>query len=232
MTATTLGDPTAARAGALASVEALLGELHRGRPVVLVDDERRENEGDLVLSAELATPHWINFMATEGRGLVCAALSPERARALDLPPMVERNTDAHATAFTVSVDHVETSTGISAFDRSRTAIALTEPAARPEHFRRPGHLFPLIAHPEGVLGRRGHTEAAVDLARLAGHAPVGVICEVMRDDGHMARLDDLWAFAERHALLIGTVASLVAHRAAAARVTGAEREALRGLARA
>ena len=214
---------------ALASVDELLAEHRAGRPVIIVDDERRENEGDLVLPAELATPAWINFMAMEARGLVCVALTAARARELDLPAMVRRNTDAHATAFTVSVDHAETSTGISAFDRSRTAIALTEPDALPEHFRRPGHLFPLIAHPDGVLGRRGHTEAAVDLARLAGFRPLGVICEVMRDDGEMARLDDLRAFAARHRLRIGTVAALVEHRAAARAVTSAAQVAPRRL---
>ncbi len=199
---------------ALASVDALLDELRAGRPVVLVDDERRENEGDLVLPAELATPEWINFMVKEARGLVCVALTPERGRVLDLAAMVQRNTDAHATAFTVSVDHVDTSTGISAFDRSRTSIALADPDARPDDFRRPGHVFPLVAHPDGVLGRRGHTEAAVDLASLAGFAPVGVICEIMRDDGHMARLDDLRSFAARHGLRVGTVESLIEHRLA------------------
>jgi 3,4-dihydroxy 2-butanone 4-phosphate synthase / GTP cyclohydrolase II len=194
----------------LASVADLLDDLRAGRPVILVDDERRENEGDLVLPAELATPAWINFMVKECRGLVCVALSRARAGELELPAMTSRNSDAHGTAFTVSVDHVSTSTGISAFDRSRTSMALADPSARPEDFRRPGHVFPLVADPAGVAGRRGHTEAAVELARLAGYAPLGVVCEVLRDDGHMARLDDLRGFARRHALRIGTVASLAA----------------------
>ncbi|WP_034383929.1 bifunctional 3,4-dihydroxy-2-butanone-4-phosphate synthase/GTP cyclohydrolase II [Deinococcus sp. YIM 77859] len=196
----------------LAPVETLLAELRAGRPVLMVDDESRENEGDVVLPAATVTPEWINFMAREARGLICVALTEERARELDLPPMVTHNTDAHGTAFTVSVDHVSNTTGISAFDRAATAAALIDPAARAEDFRRPGHIFPLVARPGGVLRRTGHTEAAVDLARLAGFAPAGVICEVMGDDGTMSRLPDLEVFAARHGLQIGSIADLIAYR--------------------
>ncbi|ABF44605.1 3,4-dihydroxy-2-butanone 4-phosphate synthase [Deinococcus geothermalis DSM 11300] len=196
----------------LASIPELLAELRAGRPVILVDDERRENEGDLLMPAATATPEWVNFMAREGRGLICVTLTPERAHTLDLTPMVGMSTDPHGTAFTVSVDHISTSTGISAFDRAATIRALLDPAARPEDFRRPGHIFPLVARPGGVLRRAGHTEAACDLARLAGFAPVGVICEIMGDSGEMLRLPDLLAFGERHGLKVGSIEALIAYR--------------------
>lgn len=196
----------------LASIPELLAELRAGRPVILVDDENRENEGDLLMPAATATPEWVNFMAREGRGLICVTLTPERARALDLTPMVGSSTDPNGTAFTVSVDHVSNSTGISAFDRAATIAALMDDAARPTDFRRPGHIFPLVARPGGVLRRAGHTEAGCDLARLAGFPPAGVICEIMGDDGEMSRLPDLLAFGERHGLKVGSIEALIAYR--------------------
>ncbi|WP_155298908.1 bifunctional 3,4-dihydroxy-2-butanone-4-phosphate synthase/GTP cyclohydrolase II [Deinococcus kurensis] len=196
----------------LASIPELLAELRAGRPVILVDDEHRENEGDLLMPAATATPEWVNFMAREGRGLICVTLTPERARALDLTPMVGQSSDPNGTAFTVSVDHVSNSTGISAFDRAATIAALMDDAAKPADFRRPGHIFPLVARPGGVLRRAGHTEAGCDLARLAGFAPVGVICEIMGDDGEMSRLPDLLAFGERHGLKVGSIEALIAYR--------------------
>ncbi|WP_221089984.1 bifunctional 3,4-dihydroxy-2-butanone-4-phosphate synthase/GTP cyclohydrolase II [Deinococcus aquaedulcis] len=196
----------------LASIPALLAELRAGRPVILVDDEGRENEGDLLIPAATATPHWINFMAREGRGLICVTLPPERAQALDLTPMVGSSTDPNGTAFTVSVDHVSNSTGISAYDRAATVAALLDGQAQPADFRRPGHIFPLVARPGGVLRRAGHTEAACDLARLAGFAPLGVICEIMGDDGEMSRLPDLLTFGEKHGLKVGSIEALIAYR--------------------
>ncbi|GBF05975.1 GTP cyclohydrolase II [Deinococcus aerius] len=198
----------------LASIPDLLAELRAGRPVILVDDEHRENEGDLLMPAQAATPEWINFMAREGRGLICVTLTPERARELDLRPMVGANTDPNGTAFTVSVDHVSNSTGISAFDRAATIRALIDPASGSQDFRRPGHIFPLVARPGGVLRRAGHTEAGCDLARLAGFTPAGVICEIMNDSGEMSRLPDLLAFGERHSLLVGSIEALIAYRLA------------------
>lgn len=196
----------------LASIPELLAELRAGRPVILVDDENRENEGDLLMPAATATPEWVNFMAREGRGLICVTLTPDRARALDLTPMVGSSTDPNGTAFTVSVDHVSNSTGISAFDRAATIAALMDDAAKPTDFRRPGHIFPLVARPGGVLRRAGHTEAGCDLARLSGFAPVGVICEIMNDTGEMSRLPDLLAFGERHGLKVSSIEALIAYR--------------------
>lgn len=201
----------------LASIPDLLAELRAGRPVILVDDENRENEGDLLMPAQAATPEWINFMAREGRGLICVTLAPERAQALDLTPMVGAGTfgagtDPNGTAFTVSVDHVSNSTGISAYDRAATIQALIDPAAQAADFRRPGHIFPLVARPGGVLRRAGHTEAGCDLARLAGFEAAGVICEIMGDDGEMSRLPDLLAFGEKHGLKVGSIEALIAYR--------------------
>jgi len=196
----------------LASIPALLAELRAGRPVILVDDENRENEGDLLMPAATATPEWINFMAREGRGLICVTLAPERAQALDLTPMVNASTDPNGTAFTVSVDHVSNSTGISAYDRAATIGALIDPTAKAADFRRPGHIFPLVARPGGVLRRAGHTEAGCDLARLAGFEAAGVICEIMGDDGEMSRLPDLLAFGEKHGLKVGSIEALIAYR--------------------
>jgi len=196
----------------LAGVKELLEELRQGRPVILVDDEDRENEGDLILAAEHATPDWVNFMLKECRGLLCVALTEERAKALDLPLMVERNQDPQGTRFTVSVDARGTTTGISAFERAATIRLLADPEARPQDFRRPGHVFPLVARPGGVLRRAGHTEATVDLLRLAGLTPVGSLIEILKEDGSMARLPDLLEFAGRHGLKVGTIADLIRYR--------------------
>jgi 3,4-dihydroxy 2-butanone 4-phosphate synthase/GTP cyclohydrolase II len=181
--------------------------------VVVVDDEDRENEGDLTLASEHVTPEAIAFMATHGRGLICTALEGQRLDLLKIPLMVQDNTSPFETAFCVSVEAREgTSTGISAHDRARTILALVSPDSRPEDFVKPGHVFPLRARSGGVLARTGQTEAAVDLARLAGLRPSGVICEIMKDDGTMARLPDLVEFCEIHGLLLATVADLVAYR--------------------
>ncbi|AEB12374.1 bifunctional 3,4-dihydroxy-2-butanone-4-phosphate synthase/GTP cyclohydrolase II [Marinithermus hydrothermalis] len=194
------------------TIPEILEELKAGRPVIMVDDEDRENEGDLILPAQHATPEWVNFMIREGRGLLCVALTPERAEALELGPMVAKNEDPHGTAFTVSVDAARGGTGISAHDRALTIRLLVDPQTRPQDLRRPGHVFPLVARPGGVLRRAGHTEATVDLMRLAGLEPVGALIEILRDDGEMARLPDLEAFAERHGLKIGTIADLIRYR--------------------
>lgn len=196
----------------LASVRELLQELRQGRPVILVDDEDRENEGDLIMAAEHVTPEWVNFMLRECRGLLCAALTEERARALDLPLMVEKNQDPQGTRFTVSVDARGTTTGISAFERAATIRLLADPEATAQDFRRPGHIFPLVARPGGVLRRAGHTEATVDLLRLAGLRPVGSLIEILKEDGTMARLPDLLEFAGRHGLKVGTIADLIRYR--------------------
>ncbi|MGN7357444.1 bifunctional 3,4-dihydroxy-2-butanone-4-phosphate synthase/GTP cyclohydrolase II [Paenibacillus sp. SAF-054] len=193
-------------------IEDALEELRSGNIVIVVDDEDRENEGDFVALAEKATPEVINFMITEGRGLVCVPLARERAEALELAPMTVRNTDHHGTAFTVSVDFIHTTTGISASERSVTAKALADPAAAAGDFRRPGHMFPLIAKDGGVLRRAGHTEAAVDLARLSGAAPAGVICEIMKEDGTMARLPDLQRIAKKHGLKLISIQDLIHYR--------------------
>ncbi|RTH19514.1 bifunctional 3,4-dihydroxy-2-butanone-4-phosphate synthase/GTP cyclohydrolase II [Thermus scotoductus] len=196
----------------LASVRELMEELRQGRPVILVDDEDRENEGDLIMAAEHVTPEWVNFMLKECRGLLCVALTEERARALDLPLMVERNQDPQGTRFTVSVDARGTTTGISAFERAATIRLLADPEATAQDFRRPGHIFPLVARPGGVLRRAGHTEATVDLLRLAGLRPVGSLIEILKEDGTMARLPDLLEFAGCHGLKVGTIADLIRYR--------------------
>ena len=193
-------------------VEDLVADLRQGKMVIVTDDEHRENEGDLVLPAAHVTPEAITFMATYGRGLICAPLSAERASELNLSTPASL-TDPFGTAFTQSVDAKRgTTTGISAFDRATTVKALIDPATSPADFVSPGHLFPLIARPGGVLRRAGHTEAAVDLARLAGLTPAGVICEIMSDDGTMARLPQLDEFRKKHGLKWGTVADLIAYR--------------------
>jgi len=196
----------------LDGIEEAVEDLKAGRIIIVVDDEDRENEGDFVALAEKATPDVINFMIKHGRGLVCAPITEERAQELDLPPMVHHNTDYHGTAFTVSVDHVDTTTGISAHERSRTIRALIDPSSRPQSFRRPGHIFPLIAKDGGVLRRAGHTEAAVDLARLAGAYPAAVICEVIKEDGTMARLPDLYRFAREHGMKLIAIRDLIRYR--------------------
>lgn len=195
-----------------ATIEEALAALHRGEIIIVVDDEDRENEGDFVALAEHATPVVINFMITYGRGLVCVPLSEDRARALDLQPMVQHSTDTLRTAFTVSVDHISTSTGISAAERAATVRALIDDHNLGKDFKRPGHVFPLIAKEGGVLRRAGHTEAAVDLARLCGSYPAGVICEVLNADGSMARVPDLQLLAKEYGLFMITVADLIAYR--------------------
>ena len=194
------------------SVEECLAALRRGEIVVVTDDEDRENEGDCICAAEFATTENVNFMATYARGLICMPMSRAWCERLDLPQMVQQNTDNHQTAFTVSIDGVETTTGISAEERSMTARACAREGARPQDFRRPGHMFPLQARPGGVLQRAGHTEAVVDLCRLAGLKEVGLCCEIMKDDGRMARLPDIAAFARRHGLKFMTIADLIAYR--------------------
>lgn len=195
------------------SIEDAIRAIAAGRFVVVVDDESRENEGDLILAAEKATADKIAFMIRHTSGIVCAPLTGERIRALDLPQMVQHNTESHATAFTISVDFKhETSTGISAADRARTLQALAGHNSRPEDFARPGHIFPLQAREGGVLVRAGHTEAAVDLIRLAGLQPAGVICELMNDDGTMQRLPALMTFAAEHDLPIVSIAALIRYR--------------------
>ncbi|HJW73892.1 MAG TPA: 3,4-dihydroxy-2-butanone-4-phosphate synthase [Geothrix sp.] len=196
-----------------ASIEEAIAAIRQGRMVVVVDDEDRENEGDLTLAAEHVTPEAIAFMATHGRGLICAALEGPWLDRLQIPLMVRDNTSPFETAFCVSVEAREgTTTGISAQDRSRTIQALIHPDAKPQHFVKPGHVFPLRARPGGVLTRTGQTEASVDLARLAGLHPSGVICEIMKDDGTMARVPDLVPFCRQHGLPLVTVADLVAYR--------------------
>jgi len=196
------------------SIREAIAELQAGRMIVVVDDENRENEGDLMIAAEMITPEAINFMATHARGLICLAITGERADALELSQMVARNTSNGGTAFTVSIDAKGhgISTGISAYDRSHTILAAIDSRTRPEDLARPGHVFPLRARRNGVLERRGHTEAAVDLARLAGLDPSGVICEIANSDGAMARLPDLVQFCARHYLAMVTVEDLVQHR--------------------
>lgn len=194
------------------TIEEAIYELKQGNMIIVVDDEDRENEGDLVALAEKASPEVINFMITHGRGLVCVPITEERARELDLPLMVHHNTDTHGTAFTVSVDHISTTTGISAHERSMTVRALIDPEASPEDFRRPGHIFPLIARNGGVLRRAGHTEAAVDLARMCGAYPAGVICEIIQEDGTMARVPQLMEMADKHNLKIITIQDLIRYR--------------------
>jgi 3,4-dihydroxy 2-butanone 4-phosphate synthase / GTP cyclohydrolase II len=201
---------------AFASIEAAVEEIAAGRMVVVVDDEDRENEGDLIMAADAVTPEAINFMATHARGLICVALPEERLAALALPRMVADATALHETAFTVSVDLANGGTGISAHDRSDTIRALCDERTRPDDLARPGHVFPLAVRPGGVLARAGHTEAAHDLAAMAGRAPAGVLVEVMSADGTMARRPELERFAAEHRLLMISVAQLIAHRRAAA----------------
>ena len=179
---------------------------------MVTDDEDRENEGDLICAAEFATTENVNFMASQAKGLICMPMSKEFTQKLGLPQMVEQNTDNHATAFTVSIDHIDTTTGISAYERSVTALKCVEDGAKPEDFRRPGHMFPLEAKQGGVLVRTGHTEATVDLCRLAGLKECGLCCEIMADDGHMMRTPELQEFAQKHQIKFITIADLVAYR--------------------
>lgn len=196
------------------TIELAIEALRNGESIIVVDDEDRENEGDLVAVTEWMDDNTINFMAKEGRGLICAPIDKSIAERLKLQSMEQNNTDIYGTHFTVSIDHYKTTTGISAHERTKTARALIDKKTNPEDFHRPGHLFPLIAKENGVLTRNGHTEAAVDLARLTGAQPAGVICEIMNDDGTMAKGEDLQSFKERHHLKMITIKSLVAFRKA------------------
>jgi 3,4-dihydroxy 2-butanone 4-phosphate synthase/GTP cyclohydrolase II len=206
------GKPSAAPAH-LSSIEELLEELRAGRMVVVVDDEDRENEGDLIMAAEHATPEAVAFMIRHTSGIICVPMEEERLAALELPQMVPANSESQRTAFTVSVDlRTGTTTGVSSADRAATIRALADGRSAPGDFARPGHIFPLRARAGGVLVRAGHTEAAVDLCRLARLTPVGVLCEVMNDDGTMARRPQLEEFAQRHRLRVGTIAALIRHR--------------------
>jgi len=196
-----------------AAAEDIIEEARKGRMFILVDDEDRENEGDLVIPAQWATPEAINFMAKHARGLICLAMTRERVEQLGLKLMAQHNGTRHQTAFTVSIEAREgVTTGISAADRARTVAVAIDPSCGPQDVVTPGHVFPLVARDGGTLERTGHTEAAVDLARLAGLTPAGVICEIMNDDGTMARRNDLITFAQRHGLKIGTIADLIAYR--------------------
>ena len=197
----------------LSPTEDLIEEARRGRMFILVDDEDRENEGDLVIPAQFATPDAINFMAKHARGLICLAMARHRVEQLGLPLMAQSNGTRHATAFTVSIEARDgVTTGISAADRAKTVAVAINPELGREHIVTPGHVFPLVARDGGTLVRAGHTEAAVDFARLAGLNPAGVICEIMNDDGTMARMPDLVAFAQHHGLKLGTIADLIGHR--------------------
>ncbi|WP_321792147.1 bifunctional 3,4-dihydroxy-2-butanone-4-phosphate synthase/GTP cyclohydrolase II [Caballeronia sp. J97] len=197
----------------LASTPEIIAELKAGRMVILVDEEDRENEGDLVVAAEFVTPEAINFMAKHGRGLICLTLTQERCRQLNLPLMTHRNGTQYGTAFTVSIEAAEgVTTGISAADRAKTIAAAVAHDARAEHIVQPGHVFPIMAQPGGVLVRAGHTEAGCDLTALAGLTPAAVICEIIKDDGEMARLPDLIEFGKQHGIMIGTIADLIHYR--------------------
>ena len=194
------------------TIEEAIIDIKEGKMLIVIDDPDRENEGDLLMAAEKVTPEAVNFMATYGKGLICTPMEESRLRELKINSMVENNTDNHETAFTVSVDHIDTDTGISAFERALTIQKLLEDGVKAEDFRRPGHIFPLAAKEGGVLKRLGHTEASVDLARLAGLKPAGVICEIMSEDGHMARTPELLEFGKKHNLKVITVADLVSYR--------------------
>ena len=194
------------------TIDEILEDIKNGKIVVMIDDEDRENEGDVICAAEFATNENVNFMASYAKGLICMPMSEEYTEKFLLPQMCEVNTDNHCTAFTVSIDHVDTKTGISAYERSITAMKFVEDDAKPSDFRTPGHMFPLKAKKGGVLERNGHTEATVDIVRLAGLKPVGLCCEIMKDDGTMARTPDLVEFAKKHELKIGTIADLVQYR--------------------
>jgi 3,4-dihydroxy 2-butanone 4-phosphate synthase/GTP cyclohydrolase II len=205
-------------------VQQAIEDIKHGKMVVMIDDEDRENEGDLVYAATFSTPEHVNFMATEAKGLICVAISKDIAERLKLQPMVQHNDSQHETAFTVSVDAREATTGISAHERDMTIKLLASPISTPEDLVRPGHIFPLIAKEGGVLVRTGHTEGSVDLCRLAGLAPSAVICEIMREDGQMARRDDLEVFAKKHGLNIVYISDLVEYRLRNERLVRLEEE--------
>lgn len=194
------------------AIEEALEDVRAGKMIVVVDDEDRENEGDLLMAAQKVTPESINFMATHGRGMICVPVTEERAGELGLNMMVERNTETLRTAFTVTIDHKSCSTGISAYERAVTVSEMVNPEAKAADFNRPGHIFPLIARKGGVLKRSGHTEAAVDLAQMAGLYPAGVICEIMNDDGTMARVPQLMEYVKKHNLKLITIADLIRYR--------------------
>jgi len=197
----------------LSSIDSALSDFKKGKIVIVVDDEDRENEGDMIFSAEKTTPELINFLAKNGRGLICVPMEDERLKELDLNMMTSRNTSLHETAFTVSIDYLHgTTTGISASDRSKTILSLVNEKTKPEDLGRPGHIFPLRSAPGGVLRRAGHTEATVDLARLSGHYPAGVLCEVMKENGEMARLPDLFLIAEKFKIKIISIKDLIEFR--------------------
>lgn len=198
--------------GIFNTIQEAIEDIKEGKIIIVVDDEDRENEGDLVMAANKVTPEAINFMATYGRGLICMPLEEKRLDELDIKPMVQNNTDNHETAFTESIDYITTTTGISAYERALTVSKIFESGVKKEDFRRPGHIFPLKAKNDGVLVRNGHTEAAVDLAKLAGLNPGGVICEIMNEDGTMARLPELEVFAKKHNLKIITIKDLIDYR--------------------
>lgn len=194
------------------TIEEALEDLRRGKIILVTDDEDRENEGDFICAAQFATTENINFMATHGKGLICMPMSEEYVEKLKLPQMVENNTDNHETAFTVSIDHLTTTTGISAVERSITALACVKKDAKPEEFRRPGHMFPLKAKKNGVLERNGHTEATVDLCRLAGLKECGLCCEIMREDGTMMRTEELSKLAQQYQMKFITIKDLQDYR--------------------
>ncbi len=197
----------------ISSTEDILTEIRRGRMIILVDDENRENEGDLIIAADAVTPEHIAFMAKDGRGLICLPMDKSGINRLQLDPMPRRGMNRFGTAFMTSIEAKDgVTTGISAADRTRTIRVAADPNSGPQDINTPGHIFPLRAADGGVLSRSGHTEAAVDLARLAGFSPAGVLCEIMKDDGTMARLPDLLLFAEKHGLKLGTIADLIDHR--------------------
>jgi len=209
------GEPVPGEPSAISSTSELVEEIRNGRIVILIDDEDRENEGDLLFAADFVTAEKINFLATYGRGLVCMPISAEHARQLNLGPMAESNRSVHGTNFTVAIEAAEgVTTGISAADRAHTIRVASRPDAKPSDIVQPGHVFPLVSQPGGVLVRAGHTEACCDLARLAGLNPAAVLCEIMNEDGTMARLPDLVRFARQHSLKLGTIADLIEYRAA------------------
>lgn len=194
------------------TIEDAIKDIKEGKIIIVIDNPDRENEGDLLMAAEKVTGESINFMAKYGRGLICMPVEEKRLKKLKIGPMVEKNTDNHETAFTVAIDHIDTTTGISAFERALTIQKVLDESSKPDEFRRPGHVFPLIAKKGGVLERNGHTEAAVDLPKLAGLKGAGVICEIMKDDGTMARTSDLIKFANEHNLKIITIKDLIEYR--------------------
>lgn len=194
------------------TIEDAIKDIKEGKIIIVIDNPDRENEGDLLMAAEKVTGEAINFMAKYGRGLICMPVEEKRLKKLKIGPMVEKNTDNHETAFTVAIDHIDTTTGISAFERALTIQKVLDESSKPDDFRRPGHVFPLIAKKDGVLERNGHTEAAVDLPKLAGLKGAGVICEIMKDDGTMARTSDLIKFANEHNLKIITIKDLIEYR--------------------